>query len=285
MTVAIDGVGPGYFETEGIPILLGRSIAAQDTKGSPVVAVVNEAFAHDFFPGQNPIGRRFGSGGGNPEHSGDIEIIGVVQDAKFFSLRDKPPRMVFLSIFQDVGDLAYAYGLEVRAAGDPKGVASEVRKALEDVDKNLPVTDIKTLPKQIHDGLNQELVLSELSSFFGFLALLLACLGLYGLMNYTVAGRTHEIGIRVALGAKREDVMRLVLGEGVALALIGIGGGWAAALALTRFLSSLLYGVRPTDPLTLAVVSLVLGTVALLACYIPARRATKVDPMVALRYE
>ncbi len=284
MIVAMDGVAPRYFETEGIPVLLGRPIAAQDTKASPAVAVVNEAFARDFFSEQNPIGRRFGWGG-NPERSGDIEIVGVVKDAKFFSLRDKPPRMFFVSLFQDVGDLAYANDLEVRAAGDPKSVASEVRKVFEDVDKNLPVTDIKTLPEQIRDSLNQERILSELSSFFGLLALLLACLGLYGLMSYSVVRRTNEIGVRIALGARRGDVLRLVVGQSVVLTGIGIGFGLAGALGLARFLTSLLYGVRATDPLTLVAASVLLASVGLLASYIPARRATKVDPMVALRYE
>ncbi len=246
---------------------------------------MNESFARDFFPGQNPIGRRFGSGGGNPQHSGDIEIVGVVRDAKFFSLRDKPQRMVFMSIFQDVGDLAYAYSLEVRAARDPKSVASEVRKVLEDVDKNLPVIDIKTLPEQIHDQLNQERMISELSSFFGLLALLLACLGLYGLMSYSVVRRTNEIGIRMALGAARRDVLRLVVGQGITLALAGVGVGLVAAWGLTRLLASLLYGVSPGDPLTFASASILLTLVALAACYIPARRAAKVDPITALRYE
>lgn len=289
MHVNINQVAPGYFRTEGIPLLLGRPITEQDTAASPQVAVVTEAFAREFFGSQNPIGRRFGMGSGKPKHSGDIEIVGVVKDVKFFSARGKPPQMVFLPLFQASGDLTYASNyandLEVRAAGNPASVASEVRKALTEVDKNLPIAHVRTLPEQIHGWLNQPRMVSDLSSFFGALALLLAAIGLYGLLSYSVSRRTNEIGIRMALGAQRGDILRMVLKEALILAGIGVAAGIAISLGVTRLIASQLFGVTPYNPVILATGAVVVFFVALLAGHIPARRAMKVDPMVALRYE
>jgi ABC-type antimicrobial peptide transport system permease subunit len=174
---------------------------------------------------------------------------------------------------------------ELRTEGDPLAVVAGVRRAVREIDPDMPISDVKTQTQQIAGTMIRERLLGRLASFFGALALLLACVGLYGLMSYAVSQRTREIGIRVALGAERSDVLKLVVGQGFKLAVIGVVIGIAGALGLTRFLSSLLYGVTPTDPLTFVGVSLLLVAVALLACYIPARRATKVDPMVVLRYE
>ncbi|HEV2501030.1 MAG TPA: ABC transporter permease [Terriglobia bacterium] len=286
MSVQMNLVSPRYFKTMGMSMLLGRAIGLQDTASSPKVAVINQAMARHFFHGGDPSGRKLNNMG--PTGTG-IEIVGVVKDAKVNTPRENAPRMIFLPLMQQAktaGVLgAFPGDLEIRAILNPASLAPEVRRAITEVDKNLPITGVKTLNEQVSGSLTQERTVAELSSFFGFLALLLACVGLYGLMSYAVARRTNEIGIRMAVGAQKNDVLGLVVGQGMVLALIGAGTGIIAALGLTRLMASLLYGVRPTDPLTFIAVSLILIAVALLACYIPARRATKVDPMVALRYE
>jgi ABC-type antimicrobial peptide transport system permease subunit len=208
----------------------------------------------------------------------------VVKDAKFFSLREQPPPMVFLSLFQAEGDMARG-GLEIRAVGDPRSIAEEVPQDLAETDKSAPMPDVRTMPEQIHSRLNQERAISELSSFFGILAVLLACLGLYGLMSYTVARQTNEIGVRMALGANQGDLVWSILGQGARLAIVGVVLGSGAAFALMRLISNLLYGVSTHDPLTFASVAVLLMFVALLASFVPARQASRVDPMVALRYE
>jgi predicted permease len=287
-TVQLNLAGPRYFETEGMTMLLGREFGAQDTEGSPHVAVVNEALVRRFYFGQNPIGKTL--------HfqtlfkGGDIEVVGVVKNAKYNSPRDDATEMVFLPVSQVSRDLAmqpgaYVGDLEVRAAGNPTTVAGEVRTAIAGIDKNLPVDKVTTLNEMVERSLNQVTLIAGLASLFGVLAMLLACVGLYGVMSYTVGRRTHEIGIRMALGARRNEVLGLVVGRGLRLTLAGVALGIAAALPLARFLASLPFGVKPADPLAFFVVSLTLTAVALIASYIPARRATKVDPMVALRYE
>ncbi len=175
--------------------------------------------------------------------------------------------------------------IEVRTAGNPTSVTGEVRQAIHDIDSNLPITDVTTLAAQVSGSMGQQRVISCLTGFFGILSLAIACVGLYGIMAYNVARRTHEIGVRMALGAQTGDILRMVVGHGFRLTLMGVAIGVVGALGLTRLLTSLLYDVKPSDPLTFIAVSLLLTVVALLACYIPARRAMKVDPMVALRYE
>jgi predicted permease len=277
-------VGWRYFETLGTPILLGREIGPQDTASSPKVAVINATMAHDFFGDQNPVGRRFGFGD-DPKHSGDIEIVGVAAEAKYSNLRQKPERMVFLPVLQMQGDAAYAWELELRTTGDPRGAASEVRNALAGIDKGLPVTRLKTLSEQVDDSLDQERTISQLSSFFGLLALTLACVGLYGVMAYVVARRTNEMGIRMALGARSGDVLWMVLREALFLVLVGIALGIPAAIGAGHLISSLLFGLTPSDPVAISLATMLLVAVAVLAGYLPARRASRVDPMVALRYE
>ncbi|HET9179387.1 MAG TPA: ABC transporter permease [Terriglobia bacterium] len=281
----VNSVGARFFETFGIPLLLGRTVGEGDIEGSPKVGVINQAFARKYFKDEDAIGRRFGFGG--EKYSSDIAIVGVVGDSIYGSLRETPLPTIYVPYAQNVAHFSYAGKVffEVRTAGNPKGWITLVRRTVQDLDKNLPLFGVKTQSEQIAEATFQERLFASLTSVFGLLALLLTCIGLYGVMAYSVVQRTREIGIRMALGAEKNDVLRMVIGQGIKLALIGVAIGVAGALALTRFLSSLLFGVKPTDPLTFITVSVVLIAVALAACYIPARRAAKADPMVALRYE
>jgi predicted permease len=283
MDVGVLGVGPRFFETMGIPVVLGRSIGAQDNETSPKVAVVSEVFARHYFPGQNPVGRRFGFGDKNPS---EIEIVGVARNAKYPSL--KPD--------YDTGTTAYVASLqkpeylgqmnfEVRTAGNPMNWAPAIRQAVQGLDKNVPLSQIKTQTEQIDETILDERLFAKLTSFFGLLALGLACVGLYGTMSYTVVRRTNEIGIRMALGAQKRRVLGMVLKESLLLVAVGIALGLPIAFAATRLVKSFLFGLTPTDPLALLGSTLVLAAVAALAGYLPARRATRVDPLIALRYE
>ncbi len=276
----VDFVGPRFFETIGIPLLIGRDFGPQDHPGSARVAIINQAMARRFFAGQNPIGRKLGwnRGKGNQE----CEIIGIVGDAKYLSLREAMLPIVYSNALQgDLGDLT----VEVRTAWNPIGLLPQIRTLLHTFDSRLAPWNPTTLAEQVDASLYQEKLVSTLSSFFGVLALLLACVGLYGIMAYAVARRTNEIGIRMALGAERSDILRLVATQGLKLTFIGLGIGILASLASTRLIGTLLYDVKPTDPLTFVSVSLLVTMLALLASYLPAHRATKVDPMTALRHE
>jgi predicted permease len=278
-------VGPHYAETEEMTLLLGRDLGPGDTKGAPQVAVVNESFAQRYLAGQNPIGRRFSMA--VPTKAYEIEIVGVVKNFKFNSPWQEYWPVAFLPLLQEEGPASYAAYLEIRTTTDPASIASSIRRAIQELDKNLPVTGISTLSEQVNEGLDKERLIARLSGFFGLLALVLACVGLYGLLAYRVARRTNEIGIRMALGADQKQVLWMVLRESVALVGVGVAIGLAMAFAAIRLISSQLqlYGVKPTDPATIAAATIVLGAVAAFAGYIPARRATKVDPIVALRYE
>jgi len=278
-----DWVGPNYAETEGMTLLLGRDLGPGDTKGAPKVALVNESFAQRYLAKQNPIGRRFSME--VPAKTYEIEIVGVVKNLKFNDPREDYSPVAFLPLAQVEGPASYAAYLEIRATTDPTSIAASVRPAIHEVDKNLPVTSITTLSEQVNESLNKEHLIARLSSFFGILALVLACVGLYGVLAYGVARRTNEIGIRMALGADQMRVLWMVLRESLALVGVGVAVGLLMAFAATRFISSQLYGVKPTDPATITAVTIVLAAVAVFAGYIPARRATKVDPLVALRYE
>ena len=278
----MDHVGPDYFSTIGIPLLRGREIGPQDSVTGPRAAVINLAFAREFFPHTDPIGKHVrDTYPGNP---GEMEIVGVVADAKYHSLREETRPRIFAPIFNPLWEHA-AVAYEIRTAADAGSVGRALRKVVQETNPALPQIEIETMSGLVDRSLGTDRLIAMLSSCFGALALLLASIGLYGVMSYAVARRTNEIGIRMALGARRSDVLRLVLGHGSKLTLLGVGIGIVGALALTRFMSSLLYGVKPTDPLTFFIVSAVLAGVALLASYIPARRATKVDPLVAVRYE
>jgi predicted permease len=279
--VYFNSVGPRFFETMGISLLLGRTIGPGDTSAAPRVAVINQTLAHRYFVSSNPIGRRFG---GDAKTSGDIEIVGVVGDATYADLRRGVPPTVYVACLQQTEQLGPMF-FEVRTAGNPMDIVASVRRAVQSLGKNLLLFDLKTQTQQIDQTLFQERLFAKLSSFFGLLALVLACVGLYGIMSYAVARRTNEIGIRMALGAERHDILGMVIRETLIMVALGVAIGIPAALAATRVISSLLYGLKPTDPLTIIVSASVMIAVAAFAGYLPARRATKVDPMVALRYE
>jgi predicted permease len=269
-----------FFETMEIPLVAGRLLTAQDDERAPRVAVINQTMARRFFGAENPLGRRFGFG--RTENSGQIEIVGVVKDAKYTGQRDEIPSTAYLPYpQQSLGQMNFA----VKTSGDPNLLLGAVREAVRQVDRNLPLFDVKTQTEQADQALAQERLFARLTGFFGLLALVLASIGLYGVMSYSVAQRTREIAIRMALGATQSVILRRSVGQGMLLAATGIAIGTAAAVALTRFISSFLFGVAPNDPLTFVVIALMLTIVALLACWIPARRAARVDPMIALRYE
>jgi predicted permease len=273
-------VGPGYIETAGMTLLAGRGIEVQDTETSAKVAVINEALAHYYFGNQNPVGKRLAIG--EAKHAADFGVVGVVKDAKYTRLREASPPMLFIPVFQNPD---YMNDLQVRTIGDPTSVAADVRKTLNDIDSKLNPRRVITLSQQVDDALSQERLVAQLSTAFGGLALLLACVGLYGVMAYAVTRRTNEIGIRMALGAGAGNVLWMVLRETLLLVGVGLAIGIPAALASTRLIASQLFDLSPYDPLTLSVSSLLLIAVAALAGFIPARRASRVDPMVALRYE
>jgi len=280
-----------YHQTMEIPLLAGRGLTPRDDELAPRVAVINQAMARRYFGEENPLGKRFGF---NQETSGQIEIVGVARDSRYLRPRVEIPSIVYLPYPQNMLRRAT---FMVRTIGDPTQMTAALRAAVSDVDKDLPLFEIKTQREQMDQSLAQERFFPKLTGFFGLLALLLASIGIYGVMSYSVEQRTHEIGIRMALGATQKNILRRVIGQGMLLAAIGVVIGSAtsyvlmsliasnATYELTRFISDFLYGVRATDPLTFVAVALLLGLVALLACYLPARRATKVDPIVALRYE
>ena len=283
-------VGTRFFATFGLPILAGRGFTPQDQEHAPAVALINETMARRFFPGTSPIGHHFGLGN-DPAHAGDLEIVGVVRDAKYVSLSEGPHMAAYFPWTQH---LQYFSNFAVRTSGDPASVAAAVRRAIAGVNARVIVSSVYTLADQVDNSIGSQHLIAQLSAFFSLLATFLVCIGIYGLMSYSVARRTNEIGVRMALGAARSDVQWMVLREIVALAatglLIGIpiallGVNLIVKLEDPHLLSRILYGVGPNDPVSLALAMLLMITVALLAGYLPARRASRIDPMVALRYE
>jgi len=274
----LNWVSTDYFKTLGTPILQGRDFNRWDRKDVQPVAIVNQRFASHFWPGQNAIGKRFRWGG----WKSDVVIVGVVANTKYQTIREEPQFIYYLPVAQQ-----HASGLTlyVRTVGDSDRMISSVRDIVRALDPKLPVYNIKTLEAQIDSQLSQERILASLSTFFSAAATLLAALGLYGVVAYSVKRRYHEIGVRLALGAQRPDVIWLVLRESLLLVVIGIAIGVPAALAATRLIASVLFGVNPADPLTYSLATLLMLAVAGFAGYLPARRATRIDPMVALRYE
>jgi predicted permease len=267
-----------------IPLLLGRHLAPQDDARAPRVAVVNQTFVKMHFPNVNPIGKRFGF---EPDKPAEYEIVGVARDAKYTSQRDAIEPTVYQSWRQSLNRMRIAT-IEVRTGGDPGSFVAGIREAMHEVDNNLPLTNIRTQIEQADKTMAMERTLAKLFTLFGLIAQQLAAIGLYGVMAYGVAQRTKEIGIRMALGANRASVLRMILRQGMTLTVIGVGVGLAAAYVLTRYLESLtdmLFGVEARDPWTFVAIGVLLTVVALIACLIPARRATRVDPLVALRYE
>jgi predicted permease len=283
ISTSINRVSSGFFETTGIPLLRGRGIGREDTATSTKVVVVNKSMADYFFPNGDAIGHQFTIA--DPAVPGSWQIVGIVRDGKYFGAREEPQRMIYLPLTQMAGDVSFAYWLQVRTAGDPASVAGEVRAAVAEVDPNLPLLDVKTIADHLALFTDNERLISQLLTIFSLLALVLACIGLYGIMSYNVVRRTNEIGIRIALGARNENVLWMVLKESVVLLSIGVGLGIPATLAATRLVQAQLFGLKSSDPFTLAAAVLAIACVTLLAAYMPARRAARVDPMVALRYE
>ncbi len=282
-------VGRTFFSVMKIPIVAGRNFDEHETETSPRAAIINQALARKFFPHQNPIGKRFSVG--NRSHLNGvtdrdnqwIEIIGVCADARLGNLRDEPPPMDFQLYSQrpNVGSLTYI----VRTQMDAGTAVPALRQIVRRIDPELPLTDVRTQDQQVDDLTRQERMFASLTSGFGLLALILACVGIYGVMAYTVAQRTNEIGIRLALGAERATVRRMVLREAASLAVIGVISGLMAALSLGRLVRSMLYGLQPADPLSLASAGCLLLCVALAAGWIPAMRASRVEPIEALQHE
>jgi predicted permease len=275
-------VSPKYFSTMGVQLLKGRDFTERDDAQAPGVIVVNQEFARRFFPNEDVIGKHIKPGAAGIGNAMMREIVGVVADVKHLSLsRDDTPEY-YVPYTQCLFD---PMTIVARTQGDPRSMLDAARNDLRALDKDLPVYSVRTMDDYLKASVSQPRFNTMLLGVFAGVALLLSAVGLYGVMAYTVGQRTHEFGIRMALGAERQDVLKMVLRRGLGLTLVGVAIGLVGAIALSRFLTGMLFGVHPHDPATLAGVSFVLVAVALLACYIPARRATKVDPMVALRYE
>lgn len=277
--------GPNFFATMRIPILRGRDFNTRDTANSPKVYVINETFARKYFGDRDPLGQRMGMGGEHPEPNG--QVIGIVRDAKYASLRNDAPPTVYQPL-QQASDIPYM-NFEVHTAGDPLAIVPAVRAAVASIDPKVPVYRVQTQENLVDEALTQERLFAKLTSLLGALALVLACVGLYGILAYAVARRTREIGIRMALGAKQFDVLGMVLRETLMLIAAGIALGIPAALGATRlasgFISDFLYGLKSTDVASIVAAAGLLAGVALCAGAIPARRAAKVDPLIALRHE
>jgi len=273
-------VSPGYFQTLGISILQGRDFSASDTRDAPGVVIINSELARKYFGAQNPIGRRVEMGfrDGVP-----LEVIGVTSDVRQTGLQADPYPGMFLPYSQYQASVPLVF--VIRSTNDSGAVAAAVRQELRQVDSQLPIYDVKTMDQVLYTATACPRFLTFLLAVFAGVAVLLAAVGIYGIMTYTVAQGTREIGIRAALGAQRRDLLRMVLNKGLKLTLIGIVLGVAGAFGLTRLMSSVLFGVSATDPLTFAGVTALLAIVALVASYLPARRATKIDPLLALRHE
>ena len=272
---------PGYFDAVRIPLLFGRDFGKGDGEHAPLTMVINEEMARTLFADRNPLGRRVSVDMGGPQPA-TFEVVGVVGNARLNFLSDSPRMAMYMSYYQfPQATLRFA----IRTDQEPELITQTVRRLVLARDRGVPVENLVSMERLIGDSLVPQQVSAVMVALFALVAVLLASIGLYGVLAYSVSQRTHEIGIRMALGAERRDVLRMVLGQGMILTLMGLGIGIMGALGLTRFLSSMLYGVQPTDPVTFGLVSLLLAVVALAASWLPARRATKVDPMVALRYE
>ena len=276
-------VSTDYFRAMGIPVKHGRAFTDNDGAGAPLVLLVNQALAERDFPGESAVGKRvtFGRTDNNQQPVW-FEIVGITANVRSLELREEPQPEVYFSAKQNP---FINMSVVIRSTVEPSSLAASVRQVVSEVNKSVPVADIRTMEHIVSESVTQPRFNLFLLGLFSFIALLLSAAGIYGVTAYTVTQRTHELGIRLALGAQVGDVLKMILGQGMAVIGVGLVLGLVSAFALTRLLRSLLFGVGENDPLTFAAISLVLLLVALVACYIPARRATKVDPLVALRYE
>jgi putative ABC transport system permease protein len=272
-------VSPGYFETIGTPLIRGREFSRADDNGASH-AIVNRAFAERFWPGQDPIGRRF-QYGSEPDPDGDfMTVVGLVENTTQAALGSDPEPEFFVPFFQNP---LRAMTVLARYEGEAGALADGMRDAVWALRPELPVDTLEPMTATMSESITQPRFYTLLLTSFAVVALALAAVGIYGTMAYTVARRTREVGVRVALGAQRTDVLRLIVGQGMRVTALGMGIGIAGALALSRFIDSFVFGVEPTDPVTFSVVALLLATIAFLACYLPARRAARLDPAETLR--
>jgi predicted permease len=278
-----DRVGPNYFSAIGIPMLLGRDISDRDVASSESVCAVNEAFAKFFFGTANPIGKHVTDE--FPDTRKTFVIVGVSRDARDHNLRNEVMRRFYLPAQQPLGAFSPFLRYEIRTTGDPSAVMQAVRREITAFDPAIPIGDVRPLGALVDNNLRQERIIAQFSTAFGALALLLACIGLYGVLSYAVTQRTNEIGIRMALGAQRGNVIGMILRETSLLIAIGLAVGVPASLASARLIQSKLYGLKPADPLTLFAALAIMIAVSIVSGYLPARRASKVDPLIALRYE
>jgi putative ABC transport system permease protein len=279
--VGIHSVGPDYFDTLRVPLLQGRTFDQRDRAGSKLVVIINESAAQKYWPNEEPIGKeiRVGVGWEQNEYG---EIVGVVGDVKYGKVEEIFTPQVYLPYTQPTEPASFVM---VRTANDPSQIVSAVRREILALDKNVPIFDVRTMEDRSADATSRTRFSAVLLGIFSSLSLVLAAVGIYGVMSYAVSGRTREIGVRIALGAQPRNVLSLIMRDAIVVTMSGVALGLAASLAATRALGSQLYGVGTTDTATFAAVSMLLAAVALTASYIPARRAMKADPMVALRYE
>jgi putative ABC transport system permease protein len=267
----------------GIPVVQGRAYTDRDNEGAPLVMIINQQTAREIFPGENPVGKRITFG--NVEQNGQprwFEIVGVVANVRSLELREEPQAEIYFSTLQDYWP---AMSIVVRSSVEPSSLSGSIRQVVNEIDKSVPVSQVKTMDHIVSESITQPRFNLFLLVLFGTVAMLLSAAGIYGVTAYTVSQRTHELGIRLALGAQVGDVLKMILGQGMAVIGVGLSLGLVAAFGLMRLLRSLLFGVGENDPVTFVAITFVLLIVALIACYIPARRATKVDPLEALRAE
>jgi len=283
--VEFRSVSPGYFRAMGLPLLRGRTFTDQDKGDAPGVVIINEVLARRYFPNEDPIGKRMGFSGPTDWR----EIVGVARDTRNYGLDEEVKPEAYMPLTQSAPD--YLAGsvsgmiLVARTSSDPQSMAAPIKREVQELDGSLPVYNIKTMEQYLAESVAQRRFNMLLLMVFAGVAVLLAAVGLYGVMSYMVSQRTHEIGLRMALGAQARDILAMAVRQGLALIGVGIGIGLVGALALTRVMTGLLYGVGATDPATFVAIVLLLALVSLLACYVPARRATRIDPLIALRYE